>query len=62
MTENPTRDYDVLTFEDAVPFDRPAVLHVQLTHEGIIADLIVDGEVVDTWARTAQEMVDREVL
>jgi hypothetical protein len=38
--------------------DQEATLLVNVTEEGIILDLIVDGQVVMTWGRTAQEIVD----
>jgi len=34
-------------------------LSIKLTHEGIIVDLAnEDGEIIATWARTANEMVE----
>lgn len=44
------------------PDTEPAVLVVNVTDEGVILDLIRDDEVVVTWGRTAQEIVDTLLL
>ena len=35
-------------------------LHIKLSHEGVIIDLedSVTGEILETWAKTADELVD----
>ena len=56
MKLNSTRAYDVTD-----PFtDEPRVLVVQLSEEGIIADLFDTKfeESIETWGLTAQEFVD----
>ena len=45
-------------FEVTLPDDTEATLVVNVTDEGVILDVIVDGEVVQTWGRTAQEIVE----
>lgn len=50
------RDYAVIWGEDEF-----ATLHVQLTDEGIIADVFAGGVLVGTWATTAQDLTDSEV-
>ena len=48
-------DYDVLPLEG----DEKHVLHVAVTDEGIIIDLYNEsGDVLGTWAHTAQELAD----
>ena len=38
--------------------DKKAQLLVKVTDEGIILDLVVDGEVIGTFGATAQELAD----
>jgi len=47
------RDYRVIWGEDEF-----ATLHIQLTSEGIIADVFAGGVHVGTWAMTDQELTD----
>jgi hypothetical protein len=38
--------------------EQEAQLVVTITDEGVVADVVVDGEVIRTWGRTAQEIAD----
>jgi len=38
--------------------DTPAMLLLQVACDGVIAEVVADGEVVATWAATAQELAD----
>lgn len=38
--------------------DSEATLAVQITDEGVIADVVLDGEVIATWGATAQELAE----
>lgn len=50
-----TRDYSVVWPGDE---NEESTLHVQLTEEGIIADVFRDDVLVGTWAMTDQELTE----
>lgn len=52
-----TTEFPIL-FTDRYGYDGDAVLTVNVTDEGIIADVIADGEVVATWGIMAQDIAD----
>lgn len=56
MSSNEASYYVLI--DDEFKRERDALLSVTLTEEGIICDLILNGEVIQSWARTGQEFVD----
>lgn len=52
-----TTEFPIL-FTDLADNDFDATLFINVTDEGIIADVIVDGEVVATWSAMAQDIAD----
>lgn len=54
MTTN--REFTVLWYDDASDEEVVATLAVNVTDEGVIVDVIDEGEVVATWGATAQEL------
>ena len=45
-------------FDVETDYGENAQLRVEVTSEGIILDLVIDGEVLGTFGATAQELVD----
>lgn len=54
----PTTDFPILITDPTTDLDVDALLAVNVTDEGIIADVIVDGEIVATWGIMAQDIAD----
>jgi len=51
-------DYEVAYTKDDASLEEDAILQIRTTEEGLIIDLIKDGDVVGTFGATAQELAD----